>query len=69
MSDDSLNTPTGRRHITGPHFRLTPPKAITREFGDLEYFQVESRSGQIILTPVRIQHANAVRAKLAELAI
>jgi hypothetical protein len=28
---------------------------------------VEARAGQIILTPVRIQRGDAVRAKLAEL--
>ena len=32
-----------------------------------EYFDVEVRDGQIVLTPVRIQRGDAVRAKLAEL--
>ena len=32
-----------------------------------EYFEVEAKDGQIILTPVRIQRADAVRAKLAAL--
>ena len=32
-----------------------------------DYFEIEVRSGQLILTPVRIQRADAVRAKLAEL--
>ena len=32
-----------------------------------EYFDVMVRDGQIILTPVRIQLGDAVRAKLAEL--
>ena len=31
--------------------------------------EVETRNGQIILTPVRVQRAGAVRAKLAELGI
>ena len=35
--------------------------------GATDYFEVEARNGQIVLTPVRIQRANAVRAKLAEL--
>ncbi len=35
--------------------------------GATEYFDVEVRAGQIILTPVRIQRGDAVRAKLAEL--
>jgi hypothetical protein len=46
--------------------QLTLPKAITNEVGPTEYFDVQAREGQIILTPVRIQRADAVRAKLAE---
>ncbi|HVV95855.1 MAG TPA: AbrB/MazE/SpoVT family DNA-binding domain-containing protein [Rhodanobacteraceae bacterium] len=49
--------------------QLTLPKAIVDAFGAVEYFDVEARGGQIVLTPVRIQRADAVRAKLAELAI
>ena len=47
--------------------QLTLPKAITNAVGPVEYFDVETRNGQIVLTPVRIQRADAVRAKLAEL--
>jgi hypothetical protein len=47
--------------------QLTLPKAITNAVGPAEYFDVEARNGQIILTPVRIQRADAVRARLAEL--
>jgi len=47
--------------------QLTLPKSITSAVGALEYFDVETRNGQIILTPVRIQRGDAVRAKLAEL--
>ncbi len=47
--------------------QLTLPKAATQAVGDAEYFDVQTRDGQIILTPVRIQRADAVRAKLAEL--
>ena len=47
--------------------QLTLPKAVTNEVGPTEYFDVQTRDGQIILTPVRIQRADAVRAKLAEL--
>lgn len=47
--------------------QLTLPKAVTEAMGPTEYFEVEARNGQIILTPVRIQRADAVRAKLAEL--
>jgi bifunctional DNA-binding transcriptional regulator/antitoxin component of YhaV-PrlF toxin-antitoxin module len=47
--------------------QLTLPKAITRAIGDAEYFEVKVEHGQIILTPVKIQRADAVRAKLAAL--
>jgi hypothetical protein len=47
--------------------QLTLPKAVTNAVGPAEYFDIETRDGQIILTPVRIQRADAVRAKLAEL--
>lgn len=40
---------------------------MTNELGEVEYFEVETRNGQVVLTPVRIQRADAVRAKLAEL--
>ena len=49
--------------------QLTLPKAVTNAIGPAEYFDVETRDGQIILTPVRIQRADAVRAKLAELGL
>ena len=47
--------------------QLTLPKSITREIGDTEYFEVRVEDGQIILTPVKIQRADAVRAKLTAL--
>ena len=47
--------------------QLTLPKAVTQAVGAAEYFEVEARGGQIVLTPVRIQRGDAVRAKLAEL--
>ncbi len=47
--------------------QLTLPKSVTNEVGPTEYFDVQAKDGQIILTPVRIQRADAVRAKLAEL--
>ncbi len=45
--------------------QLTLPKSATAAVGPAEYFDVQTRDGQIILTPVRIQRADAVRAKLA----
>lgn len=47
--------------------QLTLPKSVTQAVGATEYFDVEARAGQIVLTPVRIQRGDAVRAKLAEL--
>ena len=47
--------------------QLTLPKSITSEIGPVQYFEVEVRNGQVVLTPVRIQRADAVRTKLAEL--
>ena len=47
--------------------QLTLPKLATQALGPVEYFDVEARNGQLILTPVRIQRADAVRARLAEL--
>ena len=47
--------------------QLTLPKAITTAVGPAQYFDVKAKDGQIVLTPVRIQRADAVRAKLAEL--
>jgi hypothetical protein len=49
--------------------QLTLPKAVTQAIGPTEYFDVELREGQIVLTPVRFQRADAVRGKLAELAL
>ena len=47
--------------------QLTLPKSVTNDLGPVEYFDVQAREGQIVLTPVRIQRGDAVRAKLAEL--
>lgn len=47
--------------------QLTLPKAATAAVGVAEYFDVQAGDGVIILRPVRIQRADAVRAKLAEL--
>ena len=47
--------------------QLTLPKAATNAVGPTEYFDIQIKDGQIVLTPVRIQRADAVRAKLAQL--
>ncbi len=47
--------------------QLTLPRAVINAVGPAEYFEVEVRDGRIILTPVRIQGADVVRARFAEL--
>ena len=47
--------------------QLTLPKAVIADFQGLEYFDVTKENGRIVLTPVRVTRAYAVRAKLAEL--
>lgn len=49
--------------------QLTLPKSVTQAVGATEYLDVQVRDGQIILTPVRIQRGDAVRAKLAALGL
>lgn len=49
--------------------QLTLPKAATAAIGPVEYFDVQARNGVIVLTPVRLQRGDAVRAKLAELGL
>jgi len=46
--------------------RLTLPNEAIQAVGPTEYFEVEVRDGQIVLTPVQIRRADAVRAKLAD---
>lgn len=47
--------------------QLTLPKEVIAGFPDTTYFEIEAANGQIVLTPVRMQRADAVRAKLAAL--
>jgi hypothetical protein len=47
--------------------QLTLPKAAVEAAGSPSYFQIDVRAGQLVLTPVRLQRADAVRAKLAQL--
>jgi hypothetical protein len=49
--------------------QLTLPKAAVQAVGAAEYFDVAVHEGQIVLTPVRIQRGDAVRAKLAALGL
>lgn len=49
--------------------QLILPKSIVQSIGNADYFEVEINNGRVILTPVRIQKADAVRAKFEELGI
>ncbi|WP_446830310.1 AbrB/MazE/SpoVT family DNA-binding domain-containing protein [Candidatus Foliamicus sp.] len=49
--------------------QLTLPKAVTAAVETTEYFDVTTENGRIVLTPVRLNRADGVRAKLAELGI
>ena len=47
--------------------QLTLPKAVLSSCQGAKYFDVTEDNGRIVLTPVRINRADAVRAKLADL--
>ena len=49
--------------------QLTLPKAIVQAVGEAEYYDVSTDNGRIVLTPVRLQQADAVRAMLSALGI
>ena len=49
--------------------QLTLPKAAIAAVEAAEYFDVTAEDGRIVLTPVRVNRAGAVRAKLAELGL
>ena len=49
--------------------RLTLPKAVMSAVEGSEYLDVTEENGRIVLTPVRADRADAVRARLAELGI
>lgn len=49
--------------------QITLPKAIAQSVGEADYDDVSIQDGKTALTPVRLQQAEAVRAKLQELAI
>ena len=49
--------------------RLTIPKAILSSYPGIEYFDVTDDDGAISLSPVRLNRADAVRAKLSDLGI
>lgn len=49
--------------------QLTLPKAVTATVEPTDYFDVTTENGRIVLTPVRLNRADGVRAKLAELGL
>ena len=49
--------------------QLTLPKAVIAAIEGTGYFDVTEENGRIVLTPVRVNRADAVRAKLAELGL
>lgn len=49
--------------------QITLPKAVLDSCPEAQYFEVSQTGAQIVLTPVRINRADAVRSKLAELGI
>jgi hypothetical protein len=49
--------------------QLTLPKSVVQSVGKSDYYDIAVESGRIVLTPVRIQQADAVRAKLDALGI
>ena len=49
--------------------QLTLPKAVLAFCQGTEYFDVTADNGRIVLVPVRLTQANAVRAKLADLGL
>ncbi|AER56150.1 AbrB/MazE/SpoVT family DNA-binding domain-containing protein [Pseudoxanthomonas spadix] len=49
--------------------QITLPKAAVSSVDAAEYFEVTVEGGRIVLTPVRVQNAQAVREKLEQLGI
>ncbi len=49
--------------------QITLPKAVVSAVDAAEYFDVVVENGRIVLTPVRVQRAQAVRDKLQQLGI
>ena len=49
--------------------QLTLPKAVVADFPGTEYFDVTKEQGRIVLTPMRLNRADAVRRKLSDLGV
>ena len=49
--------------------QITLPKAMVASFEGVDYFDVTTQNGRIILEPVRTKKGNEVRSKLESLGI
>jgi hypothetical protein len=49
--------------------QITLPKAIVASFKDVDYFEVTTENGRIILEPLRAMKGNEVRSRLENLGI
>jgi len=49
--------------------QITLPKAIANSFKDVDYFEVTSQNGRIILEPLRTKKGGEVRSRLESLGI
>ena len=49
--------------------QITLPKSVVTPYQDTEYFDVTDENGRIVLTPVRLTRADAVRSKLADMGL
>ena len=49
--------------------QITIPQSVIKSFKGVQYFQVEADNGHIILNPIKLNSADAVRTKLASMHI
>ena len=49
--------------------QITLPKAIVASFKDVDYFEVTTQNGRIILEPLRTKKGSEVRSRLESLGI
>ncbi len=49
--------------------QLTLPKAIVQATGEVDYYDISTENGRIVLTPMRLHQTEAVREKLASTGI
>jgi hypothetical protein len=49
--------------------QITLPKAIVASFKDVDYFEVTTQNGRIILEPLRMKKGSEVRSQLENLGI